>query len=91
MIVLYSNGIFNRVDKTGLESGRVKNSVIVAKNEGWLPFMGTPEDMAMDALAKIGKWIPEANGLFPVIYQSSGGVNKSGQYSTEVIFQAVTV
>ena len=88
MDIKYINGFFHGTNIDGSDIEQVRNVVIAVRNEG-IPFKGTPMDMAIDIMAHISRWIPEAANLSPVILQSSGGVNRNGQYATEVVFQAV--
>jgi hypothetical protein len=46
-------------------------------------------DMAQNAISHILNKLPSTCGLFPVIYESYGGCNSSGDYTTEVVFQAI--
>ena len=89
MKINYFNGSYIGAD--GLSSinvEQVRNAIIVASNEGF-PFRGKPRDMADDALAHILN-MPSSNiGVMPVIYESVGGIDKHGDYTTDVVFQAV--
>lgn len=87
--VNYFNGSFVRVEKeSSKDFEQVSNAIIMASNEGW-PFRGNPENFARDALGHINEQIGFEMGSFPVILSSSGGSDKSGDYTTEVVFQAV--
>ena len=56
---------------------------------GILGFRGKAMDMAQNAISHILNKLPSTCGLFPVIYESYGGCNSSGDYTTEVVFQAI--
>lgn len=87
--VYYFNGSFVRADKeSSKDVEQVGNAIILASNEGW-PFRSKPEDFARDALSCVNDQLGFEMGLFPVILSSNGGMDKNGDYTTEVIFQAV--
>lgn len=87
--VFYFNGSFVRADKvSSIDVEQVGNAIIMASNEGW-PFRGKPEDLASDALEHINKQLDYEIGLCPIILSSNGGMDKDGDYATEVVFQAV--
>lgn len=87
--IYYVNGSFARVEKkSSKDVEQVGNAIIMASNEGW-PFRGKSEDFARDALGRINEQIGFEIGLLPVILNSNGGLDKSGDYTTEVVFQAV--
>lgn len=87
--VLYFNGSFVRAEEeSSKDVEQVGNAIIMASNEGW-PFRGKPEDFARDALGRINDQLGFEIGLFPVILSSNGSMDKSGDYTTEVVFQAV--
>ena len=71
-----------------MDAEQVRNAIIVAKNEGF-PFRGKPEDMADDVLYHILDKKSLKMGFLPVIYDSKGGIDKCGDYTTDVVFQAV--
>lgn len=85
----YFNGSFVRADKeSSKDVEQVGNAIILASNEGW-PFRGKPEDLARDALGRINDQLGFEIGLLPVVLCSNGGLDKKGDYTTEVVFQAV--
>ena len=85
----YINGSFVRTDKVSSKDvEQVGNAIIMTCNEGW-PFRGKPEDLARDALRHINKQLGFEIGLFPVILRSNSGMDKNGEYTTEIVFQAV--
>ncbi len=85
----YVNGSFLRANKEiSKDVEQVGNAIIMASNEGW-PFRGKPEDLARDALGRINDQLGYEIGLLPVILSSNGGMDKNGDYTTEVVFQAV--
>lgn len=87
--IYYVNGSFVRVEKeSSKDVEQVGNAIILASNEGW-PFGGKPEDFARDALGRINEQLGFEIGLLPVILSSNGGMDKNGDYTTEVVFQAV--
>lgn len=87
--VYYFNGSFVRGDKENLkDAGQVGNAIIMASNKGE-PFRGKPKEFAKNALGHINKQLGLEIGLFPVILSSNGGSDTSGDYTTEVVFQAV--
>ena len=87
--VHYFNGSFVRADmESSKDVEQVGNAIIMASNEGW-PYRGKPEDLAGDALGRINEQLGYEIGLFPVMLSSNGGLDKSGDYTTEVVFQAV--
>lgn len=87
--VHYFNGSFVRADKVSSKDvEQMGNAIIMASNEG-LPFRGKPEDFAKDALGRINGQQGCEIGLFPVILNRDGGTDKNGDYTTEVVFQAV--
>ena len=89
MVTFYKNGSFGGASFRGLNDfEQVRDAIIVAKCEG-LPFRGTPENMANDALARILKRTTSEVGAFPVVLQSNGGTDAEGDYTNEVIFQVV--
>ena len=87
--VYYFNGSFVIDDMENLKGAvQVGNAIIMVSNNG-RPFRGKPEELAKDALGHINKQLGLEIGLFPVILRSSGGSDISGDYTTEVVFQAV--
>ena len=89
MVLFYKNGFFDEASLRGLNDfEQVRNACIVAKCEG-LPFRGTPENMANDALARILRRTSSEVGAFPVVLQSNGGTDAEGDFTNEVIFQVV--
>lgn len=89
MRVKYINGSYIRAE--GLSSigvEQVRNAIVVASNDGY-PFRGKPRDMADDVLAHILNKSFSNMGFMPVIYESCGGIDKYGDYTTDVVFQAV--
>lgn len=85
----YVNGSFVRVDKVSSKDvEQVGNAIIMANNEGW-SFRSKPEDLARDALSRINEQLGYDIGLLPVVLSSDGGTDESGNYTTEVVFQAV--
>ena len=85
----YKNGSY--IGAEGLHSvdvEQVRNAIIVVNNEG-LPFRGKPEAMADDVLFHILEKKSLKMGFLPVIYDSKGGTDKYGDYTTDVVFQAV--
>lgn len=90
MEITYLNGFICEAGLNSLNDfEQVKNAVIVAKCKGF-PFRGKAMDMAQNAISHILNKFPSTCGLFPVIYESYGGCNSSGDYTTEVVFQAIT-
>lgn len=87
--IYYVNGSFIRVEKeSSKDVEQVGNAIIMASNEGW-SFRGKPEDFARDALGRVNEQLGFEIGLLPVILSSNGGMDKSGDYTSEVVFQAV--
>ena len=89
MRVKFLNGSY--IGACGLSSidvEQVRNAIVVATNEG-SPFRGKPRDMADDVLAHIHNKSSLYIGFMPVIYESIGGIDKQGYYTTDVVFQAV--
>lgn len=87
--VLYFNGSFVRADmESSKDVEQVGNAIIMASNEGW-PFRGKPEDLARDALGRVNEQLGFEIGLLPVILDSSSGTDSKGDYTVEVVFQAV--
>lgn len=87
--VHYFNGSFVRADKVSSKDvEQVGNAIIMASNEGW-PFQGIPEELARDALGRINGQLGFDIGLLPVILSSSSETDRNGDYTTEVVFQAV--
>ena len=87
--VNYVNGSFVRVEKeSSKDVEQVGNAIIMASNEGWL-FRGKPEDFARDALGRVNEQLGFEIGLLPFILSSNGGLDEGGDYTTEVVFQAV--
>lgn len=83
------NGSFVIDDMENLkDAAQVGNAIIMVSNNG-RPFRGKPKELAKDALGHINKQLGLEIGLFPVILRSSGGSDTSGDYTTEVVFQAV--
>ena len=82
--VNYVNGFCKGVDLEGLRSPKqIGNSVIMANSIGF-PFRGKPPEMAQDAISHV-------NGAFvPIVIESWGGCDKRGEYTTKVVFQAVS-
>ncbi len=89
MEITYINGFISEACLRGLNDfEQVRDAIIVAKCEGF-PFRGKAMDMAQNAISHILNKLPSTRGLFPVIYESYGGCNSSGNYTTEVVFQAI--
>lgn len=89
MKVRYINGSYIGVECSHpMDVEQVTNAVIVVKNEGF-PFRGKPEEMADDVLAHIFIKSSSKMGFMPVVYESCGGIDKYGDYTTDVVFQAV--
>lgn len=87
--VLYFNGSFVRAEKgSSKDVEQVGNAIIMSSNEG-CPFRGKPEDFAKDALGRVNEQLGFEIGYLSVILSSNGGLDKSGDYTTEVVFQAV--
>jgi hypothetical protein len=89
MKVRYINGSYIGVECSHpMDVEQVTNAVIVVKNEGF-PFRGKPEEMADDVLAHIINKASSNKVFIPVVYESCGGIDKYGNYTTDVVFQAV--
>ena len=89
MRVRYFNGSYIGADDlSSINVEQVRNAIVVASNEGY-PFRGKPSDMADDVLAHILNSSSSNIGVIPVIYESVGGTDKHGDYTTDVVFQAV--
>ena len=91
MKIHYVNGSFVRAEKeSSKDVEQVGNAIIMASSERerW-PFRGKPEDFARDALGRVNEQLGFEIGLFPVILRSNGGLDNNGDYTTEVVFQAV--
>ena len=71
-----------------MDAEQVRNAIIVVNNEG-LPFRGKPKDMADDVLFHILDKKSYNMGFLPVIFDSNGGTDKYGDYTSYVVFQAV--
>lgn len=89
MKIKYINGSYIGAEKSNLiDLELIENSIIEVRNEG-TPFRGGPKEMVDNALAHIINRLSCNKGILPVIYQSSTGTDKLGDYTTDVIFQAV--
>lgn len=89
MKVRYINGSYIGAEcSRSMDIEQVRNAVIVIKNEG-IPFRGKPEEMAYDALVHILNKASSNKVFIPVVYESCGGIDKYGNYATDVVFQAV--
>ena len=89
MKVRYINGSYIGVECSHpMDVEQVTNAVIVVKNEGF-PFRGKPEEMADDVLAHILNKASSNKVFITVVYESCGGIDKYGNYTTDVVFQAV--
>ena len=87
--VYYFNGSFVIDDKENLKDAvQVGNTIIMASSQRE-PFRGKPKEFAKNALGHINKQLGLEIGLFPVFLSSNGGSDTSGDYTTEVVFQAV--
>ena len=84
-MIYYFNGSYHGVENLSpKEVGHSVNdgSIIRVKNVGAY-FRGKPIDMAGDALSHV------KDGFFPVIIESWSGTDSCGDYTTEVVFQAI--
>lgn len=82
-IVKYSDGFYcETVNKGSNDSELVRGAILKAECMG-KPYRGTPLDFAKDALRHL------SDTFFPIIRESYGGCDSHGNYTTEVIFQAV--
>lgn len=89
MRIKYLNGFYSGAECQGsIDDEQVRNAIVVASNEGF-PFRGKAKDMADDVLAHILNKSTSNMGLMPVIYESIGGIDKYGDYTTDIVFQAV--
>jgi len=89
MSIKYFNGsYFGAEGSSPIDVEQVRNSIVVASNEGF-PFRGKPWNMANDVLAHILNKSSFNMGFMPVIYESIGGIDKHGEYTNNVVFQAV--
>lgn len=89
MVLYYNNSSYIGAENEKLiDLELIENSIIEVRNEG-TPFRGGPKEMVDDALAHILNRLSCNKGILPVIYQSSTGTDKLGNYTTDVIFQAV--
>lgn len=89
MKIKYINGSYiGAEDLSSIDVEQVRNAIVVASNDGF-PYRGKPRDMADDVLAHILTKSSSNMGLMPVIYESCGGIDKYGDYTTDVVFQAV--
>lgn len=89
MEITYLNGFISEAGLNRLNDfEQVKNAVIVAKCKGF-PFRGMAMDMAQNAISHILNKLLSTCGLFPVVYESYGGSNSYGDYTTEVVFQTI--
>ena len=68
---------------------QVRNAIFVVNNEGF-PFRGKPENMADDVLYHILDKKTNNLGFLPIIFESNGGTDKYGDYTSYVVFQAVS-
>ena len=89
MRVKYTNGSYIGAEGLcSIDVEQVRDAIVVASNDG-IPFRGKPRDMADDVLAHILNKSSAKMGFMPVIYESGGGIDKYGAYTTDVVFQAV--
>jgi hypothetical protein len=89
LFVSFINGSFKGINNMELmDFEQLKNELFVVQNEG-MPFRGKPSDMASDTLSHIIERISPESALFPVIFESDGGIDNYGNYTNKVIFQAV--
>lgn len=89
MTIRYYNGFYNGAEnESPKEIGQVKNAMIVVINVGF-PYRGRPEDLAKDTLTHILNGVASDVDFFPVIFESNGGTDSQGEYTTKVVFQAV--
>lgn len=87
--VYYNNGSYGGINKMHLtDFEQLKNEMFVVQNEG-MPFRGKPSDMASDTLSHILEKTSPESTLFPVIFESDDGIDKYGNYTNKVVFQAV--
>lgn len=88
--IKYTNGSYSRANKVSpIDFGQGRNTVIIASNEGWLPFRGKPEDMARDAIGHINEALGYEIGYFPVFSECFQGIDDLGFITSKVVFQAV--
>ena len=87
MEFLYVNGSYIGAEQKGVNNVEqlTVGSIIKANSLG-LPFRGKPEDMAIDTLKHLSGMLPHKPNLFPVVFESTQGVDKEGYYANEVIF-----
>lgn len=89
MKIKYINGSYIGAEGLcSIDVEQVRDAIVVASNEGF-PFRGKPRDMADDVLAHILNKSSAKMGFMPVVYESAGGIDKYGDYTTDVVFQAV--
>ena len=89
MIINYINGSYIGAENEKLiDLELIENSIIEVRNEG-TPFRGGLKELVYDALAHIVNRLYCNKGILPVINQSSTGTDKLGDYTIDVIFQAV--
>lgn len=82
--VNYVNGFCKGVDLEDFRSlKQVGNSIIMANSIGF-PFRGKPHEMAQDAISHI------YGDFVPIVIESWDGCDKRGDYTTKVVFQAVS-
>lgn len=90
MRIKYINGSYIEVEGlNSIDTEQVRDAIVVASNEGF-PFRGKPRAMADDVLFHILNMSPSCMSYMPVIYESSGGIDKCGHYMTNVVFQTVS-